>query len=120
MGVWVHGVAGGEGGNFLGVLGEESVVKRVFDDDAFRRTAHLPCVPMASKDGPVDGFVEFGVAEDDEGVGAAEFEGGFLKVLGGGCRNCGSCPFGAGKSDAAHAWVGKDCLGSVVICEDVD
>ena len=51
---------------------------RLVDDEAFGAQAGLAGVEEASRDGLRDDHVEVGVGEDDEGVGAAQFEHALL------------------------------------------
>jgi hypothetical protein len=82
LGGRVGGVADGERGDLgdelLGELGLDGAV----DQDAVGGHADLALVDVPAEDRRVDGVVDIGVVEHDQGAVAAEFEDGALEVPG--------------------------------------
>ena len=78
------------------------------DEEALGGDAGLAVVDAASLDGGVDGGVEVGGGQDDEGVGAAELEDGLLDEPAGLGGDGAAGGLGAGDGDGGDAGVGED------------
>ena len=93
--------------DLLGQLGDELVVDRLLDVDAFDRDADLPGVGEPAVDDAVNGPVEIGVGEHERRVLAAQFQAvgdqAFGALLGDGAAG----PGGAGELDVVD--VGDQC-----------
>ena len=101
------------------ILGEEAIVHGINDDDALRRHAHLPCVPVATKSSPLCGLLDLSIFQNDESVSTTKLQGGLLQVLSCDGRDSTACSFGTGESHTADAWVGEDLLTGLMGSEDV-
>ena len=116
-GVGVHGVAefllGHGGGEVIDEAGEDGG----FDDEAFGGDAALTGVGAAGFGGGGGGEIDIGVLEDDEGVGAAEFEDGFFKGGAGDGGDGGAGAFAGGGGDGGDAGIGAEFLGFGVIVD---
>ena len=110
VGGFEHGVADAE----VGHAGDEALfelgIDAVVDDEALGGDAGLAVVDAASLDGVVDGGVEVGGGEDDEGVGAAELEDGLLDEPAGLGGDGAACGLGAGDGDGDDAGVVEEVL----------
>ena len=78
------------------------------DEEAFGGDAGLAVVDAAGLDGVVDGGIDVGGGEDDEGVGAAELEDGFFEEPAGLGGDGAAGGFGAGDGDGGDASVGEE------------
>gem|GEM_PF-4445429 len=86
------------------------VVDVLVDEEALGRDAALAVVDAARLDGMGDGFVEVGGGEDDEGVGAAEFEHGLLDEPSGLGGDGAAGGLGTGDGDGGNAAVGEEAF----------
>ncbi len=92
----------------------EGVVDGRLDDEALGRDAALSVVLRARLDGGLGGPVEVGVGEDEEGIGAAEFEHGRLERVPGGGADGAPGPVGAGDGGGGDPVVGDEAGDRVV------
>ncbi len=115
----VVGVAGHDDGHLLGELGGELVVQAVDDDEALRRIAGLPVVVEAAIECGIDHRIQIIGGEQDERVGAAEFEHDLLQVPARLLRDRHTCPLGTGEGDPADPRVGDRLRDLVVVGEHV-
>ncbi len=80
------------------------------DDEALGGDAGLAGVDEAGAHGGLDGDVEVGGGQDDEGVGAAELEDGFFDEPSGLRGDGAAGGLGAGEGDGGDARVGEDAF----------
>ena len=98
------------------------VVDRVLDEDARGGGTDLAHVGHDACVGPLDGLVEVGVLEDEQGGFAAGFEGDVFEIDGGHFHDLAACGCGAGEGDFINVEVGCDCCAGVfaIAVEDID
>ena len=100
----------------------EPIVDGVLDEDAGGSSTDLAHIRHDACVGPLDGLVEVGVFEDEEGGFAAGFEGDVFEVDSGHFHDLAACGCRASEGDFVDVEVGRDgCAGVFTVAvEDVD
>ncbi len=109
----VAAVANGQCLHLLAELRHETIVDRVFDDDALAGDADLPGVLEARGHRRIDGRIKIGIGQDDERIGTAQFQHHLLQRLPGLGSNAAAGGHTAGQGDRGDAVIGDRAAGAL-------